>query len=88
MEWPDNWDRYDVIGFLGDWIRDQEKCFRVRVTSVEISDFFGKVDFFANYEYYQTTSRWENPKPGTYFGGMDDWKKHLREKNINSITDE
>lgn len=86
MEWPENWDRSDVIEFLEKFIKTEKGGFRIRVTSVGISDFFGKTDFFVNYEVYYTTSKWEKPNPSTFFGGMCEWKKHLRDKNIDIIN--
>ena len=82
---PDSWNRWDAIEIAEELIRKEKSYHKVRVTSIEIVNYFGKDEVFCHYEFTHTTSRNKLPSPSQITLPLDVFVKKLRERRINDI---
>jgi len=89
---PQSWDRYEVIRFLEEKLKEEFHAWKVRITSIEETNDFGKHSIYVRYEIRRTTSRHQIPKPDSYhifdFDMVDNYMKtYIRDEKINQLLD-
>jgi hypothetical protein len=87
---PETWDRWEVIRFLEEILKEELHAWKVRITSVEDYDNFGKRSIFVHYQVNMTTIRFQIPNPDkTKIFDFDMVESHMisynRDKKINDL---
>ena len=90
---PESWDRYEAIRFLEEILLKETHAWKVRITSIEEYDNFGKRCIYVTYEQIRTTARHQIRKPDEYkmfdFDMVEShMKTYIRDEKIKKILDD